>query len=101
MKLRHAAALALVGWYLMVPPIGSKNGVPMVDKSAPLSQWHHRHSVYQSESDCTEALTKERDTYEAEIQAGELTMGSYIWKGQLDLETCIASDDPRLKEPSK
>ena len=39
MKLRHAAALALVGWYLMLPPT-TLNGV---DISAPLAQW----SIYQ------------------------------------------------------
>ena len=25
-KLRHAAALALVGWYLMTPPLGTRLG---------------------------------------------------------------------------
>ena len=32
MNLRHAAALALVGWYLMVPPLSNP--------SAPLSKWN-------------------------------------------------------------
>lgn len=32
MKTCHAAALALLGWYLMVPLVGG-------DASAPLSQW--------------------------------------------------------------
>lgn len=36
MKLQNAAALALVGWYLMMPPWGKVN--------APLSEW----VVYQS-----------------------------------------------------
>jgi hypothetical protein len=35
MKLRHAAALALAGWYLMMPPMG--NG--KVYATAPLSMW--------------------------------------------------------------
>ena len=35
MKPRHAAALALVGWYLMVPPVDGKS----VDSDAPLSKW--------------------------------------------------------------
>src|SRR5258708_8608753 len=35
MNLRHAAALALVDWYLMVPPIS--NGTPEI--AAPLSHW--------------------------------------------------------------
>jgi hypothetical protein len=38
MKPRHAAALALVGWYLMVPP--PMDGNPQTpDLSAPLSKW--------------------------------------------------------------
>jgi hypothetical protein len=37
MKPRHAAALALVGWYLMVPPIDRSSG--QADVSAPLSEW--------------------------------------------------------------
>jgi hypothetical protein len=35
MKARHAAALALVGWYLMTPPILLK----CPDEGAPLSRW--------------------------------------------------------------
>jgi hypothetical protein len=39
MKVRHAAALALVGWYLMVPPSESINmqtgkPAPLFDKNA-------------------------------------------------------------------
>jgi|HubBroStandDraft_6_1064221.scaffolds.fasta_scaffold214846_3 hypothetical protein len=37
MTIRHAAALALVGWYLMVPP--AIPGTHEVNQSAPLSQW--------------------------------------------------------------
>jgi hypothetical protein len=36
MKRHHAAALALVGWYLMVPPTQSANHV---DPFVPLSKW--------------------------------------------------------------
>jgi hypothetical protein len=35
MTLRHASALALVGWYLMVPPFSAKN----VFYDRPLSDW--------------------------------------------------------------
>jgi len=38
MKLRHAAALGLVGWYLMIPPrLG--NAPNQFDDHAPLSRW--------------------------------------------------------------
>ncbi len=36
MKPRHTTALALVGWYLMMPPLDERG---KVDKSAPVSQW--------------------------------------------------------------
>ena len=45
MKARHAAVLALVGWYLMLPPlhfVGPANepySVAIVDSAAPLSRW--------------------------------------------------------------
>jgi hypothetical protein len=35
-KARHAAALALVGWYLMMPPVIDENGTAKIDASAPL-----------------------------------------------------------------
>jgi len=35
-KTRHAAALALVGWYLMVPPTENANHI---DPFVPLSKW--------------------------------------------------------------
>src|SRR5216683_7713449 len=38
MKPRHAAALALVGWYVMVPPPVIHSSVP-VNLGAPLSEW--------------------------------------------------------------
>ncbi|MGO9060944.1 MAG: hypothetical protein ACLQU2_26710 [Candidatus Binataceae bacterium] len=36
MELQHAAALALVGWYLMLPPWIAQN---RFDANAPLSKW--------------------------------------------------------------
>ena len=53
MQLRHAAALALVGWYLMVPPI--RNG--RVDKDA-MSQWT-MDSVHEKLPDCRSARSVE------------------------------------------
>ena len=35
MHLRHAAALAVVGWYLMAPPLYKGE----VDEKAPLKEW--------------------------------------------------------------
>jgi hypothetical protein len=44
MKLRHAAALALMGWYLLIPP--TSRDYPMGNVDAPLSQWVRRPTIY-------------------------------------------------------
>jgi hypothetical protein len=49
MTLRHAAALALVGWYLMVPPLSSDG--KEIDTAAKLSQWDAR-LRFDRASDC-------------------------------------------------
>jgi hypothetical protein len=54
MKLRHAAALALVVWYLIVPPPVIHSSVP-VDLDAPLSKWGI-FSSHNSAADCEQTL---------------------------------------------
>jgi len=50
MDLSHAAALALVGWYLLAPPIKSRN---VNDMSAPLAKWDQwGRSPFESEKAC-------------------------------------------------
>ncbi len=93
MKHRHSAALALVGWYLMMPPLGGpKNGNDYVDDGAPYYKWR----VLLEFDDLT-ACQERRDL---EIQDGE----DGLKKPPIDLwamvETeleCIATDDTRLK----
>jgi len=107
MKSRHAAALALVGWFLMVPPNKKDD--------APLSEWFVSHS-YGSAQACQIAQNKSRD----QATAKQKTYDEMTDKQRRDLEhnqqaldqeltdsekfdaafhsACIASDDPRLKE---
>ena len=74
MKLRHAAALALVGWYLMVPPV-ALNTSPAAradrfsrkgnqgwnhDTSAPLTDWTVNRK-YDRVEDCDEDRSYEPD----------------------------------------
>ena len=105
-KLRHAAALALalVGWYLMTPPVDSCRGGTFAHPCAetPLAKWtierrfdeaakcetakaawHESGTRYSTRRDqgATQILTPE----EADIAR---------WL----LAECIQSDDPRLKE---
>jgi len=82
MKLRHAAALVLVGWYLMVPPV--HDGKP--DTQAPISAWKVFRKL-DSEAACQQWKVK------AETRARRA--GRY---GPRPDFVCIASHDPQLKE---
>jgi hypothetical protein len=91
MKLRHAAALALIGWYLMAPPIYTP--AYRVDLSAPISAWDIIGS-FNTASDCTDIL----------IKLKKQRLGNPHSKKQkalhrrTDNSRCIATDDPRLKK---
>ncbi len=83
MNPRHAAALALVGWYLMMPPQPPSNG--MSDPATPLSVWHVIRS-FDDAPDCERVRSATIQGSRAEIQH------------QVSLNLlCIATDDPRLK----
>jgi len=58
MKPYHVAALALVGWYLMMPPL-----IPdtrRVNRDAPLSQWKTAHKFPQN-AGCESAKLRVRE----------------------------------------
>jgi hypothetical protein len=101
MKLRHAAALALVAWYLMTPvaarcvehangkwslrvPPNIKTGHgPEIDFTAPLNHWWSIGGGFRSREACERARANwPTDT----------------WTGQQVLHgKCVLIDDPRLK----
>ena len=86
MNFRHAAALALAGWYLMGPPF--VNG--RADLKASLSRWTTLGS-YDSAEQCEEdrqALQRAGSAWhrpDPDLSAKAMT-----------LMRCVASDDPRL-----
>jgi hypothetical protein len=92
MNPRHASALALVGWYLMVPPL-TNNGT-RTDAHAALSTWQVLKSLAsapkceaeknQLQHDANTQPNKDKNTLLAQYMAAH--------------SQCIASDDPRLKE---
>jgi hypothetical protein len=82
MKLRHTAALVLVGWYLMIPPV--HDGQP--DTQAPISAW----TVFRR-FDSAAACQK----WKLNVETRARRAGKY---GPSPDFTCIATDDPRLKE---
>lgn len=87
-KTRHAAAFALVGWYLMLPPladyrINGKHVASLRDTSAPFSKWTTLDS-FDTAAECEKALVANTD---AALNRGE---GDQPYQ-------CVATDDPRLK----
>jgi hypothetical protein len=92
-KARHAAALALLGWYFMLPPLAE--GGASLNLNAPIGSW----KIYQSfdlADQCERALLKyQRVGFQKFLARGandsEKVVGLSLANGQ-----CIATDDPRL-----
>jgi hypothetical protein len=76
MKLRHAAALVLVGWCLMVPPLGEHSGLVW---SKPFSQW------------------KVIDTFDSKAVCEKSRVDLLKSGKKPSLPICIASHDLRFK----
>jgi hypothetical protein len=87
MRTGHAAALALVGWYLVLPPTDLNH--PSGNTDAPLSQWGKRPTTYRSKAECEHVLDREIRLTNAKNRQ---TMVRYYKASQ-----CISVDDPRLK----
>jgi len=115
MKAPHAAALALIGWYLLIPPVittGRSKEPNQFVWSVPLSLWH-RVSSFDDADDCEKYMYDVKRAYEdpsfrAEVDrrderiAEEYGTQAYLITGEDRLRRwyfaqCIASDDPRLK----
>jgi hypothetical protein len=88
--LRHAAALALVGWYLMVPISGND---PIPNPTINFSKWINIRS-FDSAERCEDGRLGV-----IESGVGGPQLGGYPdWevKKVLLLSQCVGSDDPRL-----
>ena len=86
MNLRHAAALALVGWYLMIPPTSTE--YPMGNVNAPLTQWVKRPTTYRDKQECEHVLDRQTRLKNAKNRQTQVRFYKQ-WQ-------CVASDDPRL-----
>jgi hypothetical protein len=92
MNLRHAVALAIVGWYLMVPLPGN-DPIPNAGVHSFL-KWIHLQS-FDTAAECEDGrinliglgIVPNIGAYDATEQ-----------KKVLLLSQCVASNDPRLKE---
>ena len=87
MNLRHAAALALVVWYLLVPPLYKGE----VEEKAPLKKWTVLQS-FGTVAECSQWLSVMLD--KADLDPATRT----VVKHRLLAASCVSTDDPRLKE---
>ena len=92
MKPRHAALLALVVWYLMVPPIElTRSGERAFNLHAPLSEWY-RWDFYQTARECWDV---DHDLFVRGESVLRIDPMDDAANAYLEAQ-CIASDDPRL-----
>jgi hypothetical protein len=82
MSSRHAAALALVTWYLLGPPlVRGQDGKLHIQKNVPLSHWE---------------IMQFADTEQTCQTLRGIQVGPVL-SDQQAASICIATDDPRLK----
>lgn len=100
MKIRHAAALTLMGWCLMVPPDHPKLDDPIEWVSrAPLSDWkivQRFNATSACEKRKREIISDALHAINADAKARrtEAVLSDYAISNNA---TCVSSDDPRLK----
>ncbi len=87
MRYRHAAALALIGWYLLLPPAG--RDYPMGNADLPLSQWLKRPTTYRDKDECEHVLDRQRRLANSKNRQVAV---NYYKQAQ-----CVSANDPRLK----
>jgi hypothetical protein len=103
-KPRHAAMLALMGWYLMTPPLDATN---LPDDHAPISSWRNEQS-FDSAQDCEQGKitvlenriegSKHLEKMQAGPPAPEVFENYRRWTREVfAVSKCIGTDDPRLK----
>jgi hypothetical protein len=99
MKFRHAAAFAVMGWYLISPPTLSNT---TADVAAPLSHWQII-SSFDTAIGCEHRRrTEEKRINDPKVQA-ELAAKTKNWnlataQARVTASVCVASDDPRFKQ---
>ena len=106
MKIRHAAALALIlvcacsrkteltgqSWYLMLPPT---TGTDSFDTSAPLLKWTASGN-FDSLAECTQAQAEDIKAYRDNSVQVATNVAEFSVK-VYSAGRCIGSDDPGLK----
>jgi hypothetical protein len=95
MKLRHAAALVSIGWYLMVPPL--QGPYTFLPQNLPLNRWG-LHASFDTAAEC-QAYQGELVKEMQRKQRGKSkpTDADNVFASVAVYGRCIATDDPRLK----
>jgi hypothetical protein len=111
MRFRHAAARALLGWYLMVPPLSQKGpdsvGLPP-DTAAPYSKWEYSpiRDHFDTEEDCKNELHGRqeltargvsRDRWRSQFGDSMGTWMAGMIEEQEKLARCVPDNDPNIK----
>jgi hypothetical protein len=94
-KPRHAAALALVGWYLMVPP-SAFSVADLASGLEPLWQWLQI-GTFDSVNDCEQGRRMMIDRFMTDLQRDSSDATAVHGVDAFYYSKCIAADDPRLK----
>ena len=96
MRIRHTPAMALVGWYLILPPVLYPSR--RVNPDAPITKWDH-YQVFDTAKECEDANMFLRKKAEALRRDEKVNPKSVVETAAAQglLGRCISSDDPRLK----
>lgn len=89
------AALALVGWYLMYPPMTPSNQ-SLTDR--PLAEWKSGAS-FDTAKDCEATRLRVKKSAK---DFKDATEGDAVFRNlaeNIDSAQCVSTDDPRLKSP--
>ena len=116
MKPRHAAALALVGWHLMWPPVvvikgpGVHRPPTYDDVEAPLNQWTAVGPILKSEAECQQYRTsldywivrylpsqRKEALSASNVSPEERAKLEAFMVENADASKCVELNDPRLK----
>src|ERR1700756_2161238 len=95
MKVNHLVALALLAWYLMVPPL--VDAPYKIDTEAPLTTW----KVFQrfnTAEECKNSLSSAQSKYKrtATAPSGTIKRGTRAFALQMVFAQCVMSDGSRL-----
>jgi hypothetical protein len=100
-RVRHAAALVLVGWYLLAPPVYKPKDSaespfkPFTDLAAPLSAWTN-YGGFDSASDCTSERAQRVARAERDAAIPSKTNAAVAIIESWQHMECVSTDDPRL-----